>query len=124
METPLQISFHGINPSAAMEGLIRNHAEELEKFFDRIVSCRVSLEAPPRHQHQGGPFRVSIEIGVPGHTIVVGRAPAHDVSHADAGAAVNDAFRAAGRQLEDYARRMRGDVKTHFGSSQGRVTIR
>jgi len=36
--------------------------------------------------------------------------------------AINDAFRAAGRRLEDYARRRRGDVKTHEELPVARVT--
>ncbi len=35
--------------------------------------------------------------------------------------AINDAFKAAGRRLEDFARRQRGDVKTHELLPIGRV---
>jgi ribosome-associated translation inhibitor RaiA len=48
------------------------------------------------------------DIGVPGSEIVVNRDHAEDVY-----VALRDAFDAAKRQLEDYARKIRGDVKTH-----------
>jgi ribosome-associated translation inhibitor RaiA len=89
--------------------------EELETFFDRIVSCRVSVEAPHRHHVQGQLFRVSIEMGVPGERIVVGGATDEHAAHADPYVAVHDAFKAARRRLEDHARRRRGKAKRRPG---------
>jgi cold shock CspA family protein len=42
--------------------------------------------------------------------------------HQDLQLTIRDAFRAAGRRLQDYARRQRGDVKVHEAPSIGRVT--
>jgi ribosome-associated translation inhibitor RaiA len=42
----------------------------------------------------------------------------HD-AHEDVYVALRDAFDAAGRQLEDSIRRMRGDVKHHKGQPRG-----
>jgi ribosome-associated translation inhibitor RaiA len=112
MQTPVRITFQKMDASPALEAKIRDGVEELETVFDRIVSCRVSVEAPQRHQ-QGGIFKVHVELGVPGAQIVIGRSSHADASHADAFVAVRDAFRAARRQLEDYVDRRRGDVKAH-----------
>ncbi len=49
---------------------------------------------------------------------MVDRAKPLDHSHEDVYVAVRDAFNAAARRLEDHARRMRGDVKTHTDSSR------
>lgn len=114
MQTPLQITFHQLPPSPALEADVRKWVDELETFFDRIVSCRVLIEAPHHHHHQGRLYRVRIEIGVPGEHIVVGRSPDEDHAHADPHVAVRDAFRAARRQLEDHVRRLRPD-KSHTG---------
>ena len=92
-------------------------AEIIQRFFDGIVSCRVSIEAPHRHQHQGGLYRVTVDIGAPGAHIVVGRSPDAHAAHADPYVALRDAFRAARRRLQGYARRLRGDVKSHGASS-------
>jgi cold shock CspA family protein/ribosome-associated translation inhibitor RaiA len=121
MQTPLRVTFHQLPPSAALEARVRAHVDGLETIFDRIVTCRVSIEAPSRHHHHGSLYRVHIEIGVPGRQIVVGRSPDEHAAHTDPYVAVNDAFRAAHRRLEDYVRRLRGDVKSHVGPPQGRI---
>jgi len=108
MQIPLQITIRDVDHSEALEVRIRSKVEKLEAFFDHIMSCRVVVEVPHKHHHQGKQFNVRIDIGVPGHEIAVNRDHAEDVY-----VAVRDAFDAAKRQLEDYARKIRGDVKTH-----------
>jgi ribosomal subunit interface protein len=108
MQIPLQITIRGLEHSDALETHIREKADKLDEFFDRIMSCRVVVEVPHKHHHQGKQFNVRIDIGVPGSEIVVNRDHAEDVY-----VALRDAFDAAKRQLEDYARKIRGDVKTH-----------
>ena len=108
MRIPLQITIRGIEHSEALETHIRDKANKLDEFFDRIMSCRVVVEVPHKHHQQGKQFNVRLDIGVPGSEIVVNRDHAEDVY-----VALRDAFDAAKRQLEDYARKMRGDVKKH-----------
>ncbi len=121
MQLPLQITFRHMDPSPAIEARIRERAEELDQFFDRITSCRVVVECQnPRHQ-QGNLFEVRIDLVVPGSEIVVGRDSGKNHAHEDAHVAVRDAFDAARRGLEDHARRWRGDVKLHAVPDHGRV---
>lgn len=108
MQVPLQITIRGIEHSEALETHIRDKVGKLEEFFDHITSCRVVVELPHKHHQQGKQFNVRLDIGVPGSEIVVNRDHAEDVY-----IALRDAFAAAKRQLEDYARKIRGDVKTH-----------
>ena len=68
MQIPLQISFHGMEPSPAIEARIREKAAKLERFHDRIVGCKVVIEAPHRHHHKGKLYNVRIDISVPGRT--------------------------------------------------------
>ena len=110
MQIPLQVSFHGIAHSEALYGAIRKKAEELERFYDRIVSCRVVLELGGRHKRKGKQYSARIDLKVPGAEIAVTHE--HDE---DAHLALRDAFDAARRRLEDYARTQRGDVKRHAG---------
>jgi len=110
---PLQITFHQLPVSAALETDIRQLAADLEGVYPGIVSCRIRVEAPHRHQSQGRLYKIAIELGVPGDRLMVNRAPDEHTAHEDVYVAVRDAFRAARRQLEDYARRRRGDVKAH-----------
>jgi ribosomal subunit interface protein len=121
METPLQITFRDMAPSPAVEARIREKAAKLEKLFGRITSCRVVVESRNRHQHKGKLYKLRIDLHVPGETIVVDRAGPRDHAHEDIYVAVRDAFDAVARQLEDHARRLRGDVKTHEAPSHGKV---
>lgn len=121
MQLPLQITFRHMDHSPALEERIRQRAEELDQFFDRITSCRVVVECRhPRHQ-QGKLFEVRIDLTVPGAEIVVGRDCGVNHAHEDAHVAVRDAFDAARRQLEDHARDSRGEVKRHDVPDHGRV---
>jgi len=108
MQIPPQITIRDMEHSDALETHIRDKVNKLDEFFDRIMSCRVVVEMPHKHHHQGKQFNVRLDIGVPGSELVVNRDHAEDVY-----IALRDAFDAAKRQLEDYARKMRGDVKTH-----------
>lgn len=108
MQIPLQITIRDVEHSEVLEARIRSKVEKLEEFFDRITSCHVVVEMPHKHHQQGKQFTVRIDIGVPGNEIVVNKDHAEDVY-----VALRDAFSAAKRQLEDYAQKLRGDVKTH-----------
>ena len=108
MQIPLQITVRGTDHSEALDMHIRDKVDKLEEFFDHITSCRVVVEVPHKHHQQGKQFNVRIDIGVPGSEIVVNRDHAEDVY-----VALRDGFDAAKRQLEDYARKIRGDIKTH-----------
>jgi ribosome-associated translation inhibitor RaiA len=115
MQTALQIRFHGTDPSPALEAKVRDHAGKLEQYYDGIVGCRVALELLHQHHEKGNLYSVKVWITVPDGEIAVTHDTGRDHRHEDPYVAVHDAFRAARRQLEDYARRRRGDVKHHGG---------
>jgi len=100
MNIPLQITIRDVEHSEALEAHIREKATKLDEFFKHIMSCRVVVEVPHKHHQQGKQFNVRIDIGVPGSEIVVNRDHAEDVY-----VALRDAFDAAKRRLEDYARK-------------------
>jgi ribosomal subunit interface protein len=106
MQTPLQLSFEHIGHSDAIEARIRDEAAKLEQFYDRITSMRVVVARPQHKHHTGDHFQIRIHITAPGAAdIVVSREPAADGAHENAYVAIGDAFKAAGRQLQDLARR-------------------
>lgn len=121
MQVPLHIAFRHMEPSESAERQIRQRADELEQFYPRIVACRVLVEQDARHHHQGRMFRVHIDVTVPGQVIATGRDPAAHHAHEDCHVAIRDAFDAVRRQLEDHARRARGDMKTHEAAQTGRI---
>jgi cold shock CspA family protein/ribosome-associated translation inhibitor RaiA len=121
MQVPLQVSFRNMPPSAAIEADIRDKAAKLEAFSDRITSMRVVVETPHRQHRRGKLFHVRVDVRVPGRELVVSREPAEHHAYEDVYVAIRDAFDAARRQIEDYAREMRGMVKAHEAPPQGRI---
>jgi cold shock CspA family protein/ribosome-associated translation inhibitor RaiA len=121
VQLPLQITFRHMEPSPALEARIRELAGRLEKFSAGIMHCHVIVEAPPKHQHQGGLFEVRIDLTVPDRQIAIRRSHPARHSHEDAYVALRDAFRAARRKLEDYERERHAPAKTHVGPPHGRV---
>ena len=121
MQLPLQITFRHMDPSDAVAARIQERAAELERFFDRIISCRVVVECRHPRRQQGNLFRVRVDLKVPGNEIVVGRDPAAHHAHEDVHVAIRDAFDAARRLLEDHVRQGRGDVKLHAVPDRGRI---
>lgn len=121
MELPIQISFRNMTPSPAVEADIREHAERLNRYFGRIIACRVAVKASTRRQHKGRIYHLRVSLTVPGREIVVKRDPSEHHAHEDILVAIRDAFDAVRRQLEDHARRSRGDVKVHAVPGHGAV---
>ena len=123
MQKPLQITSRDFSLNTAVEREIREKAAKLEKYFQHIIGCRVIVEAPGmhrhtgQHQHKGGPFRVRIDLSVPGTELV-----ADHQADKDLRVAIRNAFDAMRRQLEDHARLRRGATKTHEESPHGRVS--
>jgi ribosomal subunit interface protein len=121
MQLPLQITFRHMDTSDAVAARIRERAEELERFFDRIMSCRVVVECRHPRRQQGNLFRVRVDLKVPGREIIAGRDPAAHHAHEDVYVAIREAFDTTRRLLEDYAREARGDVKLHVVPDHGRI---
>jgi len=102
MKQPLQIQFRGMEPSPALESAARDKAAKLDQFAANLMSCRVVIEQEQKHQQQGRPFAVNIDLTMPGQELRVDR-----VRHEDAYVALRDAFEAMTRRLEDTVRRAR-----------------
>lgn len=111
MLTPLEIEYHNIDEPGAIETRIRQELAEFEKFYNRLRSCRVDVEAP-EHQRRGGVSRVRIDFGIPAedgaHAELRPATPdgAHmkvKSQHKDAEMAVHAAFNSARRRLEEFA---------------------
>jgi cold shock CspA family protein/ribosome-associated translation inhibitor RaiA len=108
-------------PSEAIENNIRDKAAKLDGFYDKIMGCRVLLEAPHRHHHKGKLYHVRIDLTLPGGEIVINREPSRHASHKDVYVAIRDAFAAARRKLQDFIRRRRGVLKVHEAPHGARV---
>ena len=121
MQQPLQITFRDIPPSENVETVIREKAEKLDQFFEKIMTCRVTVESPHSHNHQGRLYHVCVDITVPGAELVASRSHDKNHAHEDVYVAIRDAFDAARRQLQDYKRKLKGKVKKHEIPAHGQV---
>lgn len=120
MDVPLEIRFHGMDSSETVEERIRDKVAKLERKYGRLVACRVGIEKPHRQHRNGNNYEVHIELSVPGHDLVVSKEPhgVGDRSKApDIYQAVNVAFDAAERQLQQFKDKQYGDVKVHDGAT-------
>ena len=114
---PLQITCRGFSCTEAISKVVRDHVDQLEKFYQRILRCEVTLSQQHRHHHQGKFFHVHIQIQLSQRNIVINHEPERDHSHEDFPIALRDAFRAARRKLEDEIRIRRGFVKQSAGNN-------
>lgn len=95
---------------------IRKKAAGLDKYYQRITSCRVIVDSTDKHQGKGQRRNIRVEVAVPGNEIVVKRQ-----SQEDMGAAIRDAFDAVRRQLEEYAEKQRDTGPAKPTQSRARV---
>ena len=111
MQVPLQIAFHGVDHSDAVEERVQAKVQKLEHIFNRITSCKVVVESLHRNpnitHHKGVSFNVRIDLKVPGSELVVRRSPKNSHEHEDIYVAMRDAFLAMERQLRNYVGRIR-----------------
>lgn len=123
MQIPLQITFKNMDTDESLQREIRKRAKKLDRFFDHIMSCRVVVDIPHRHKEKGNQYDIRIDITVPGNEIVVTRSTTEKSNeHKDPHISIKDAFAAAARQVEDYSRKLRGDVKTHQPEPEGVIS--
>jgi hypothetical protein len=112
MISPLQIEFHNTPPLEPVESRIRQELAEFEKFYHRLASCRIDVEAP-EHERRGSVCKVQIDLGLPTEDakawaelqgLTAGQGAEHMLVNAqrkDAAMAVHAAFNIARRRLKD-----------------------
>ena len=95
--------------SPAMDAKILELAKKLEALDPKITSCHVVVGETDRHKTKGNQFEVHVLLHVPGRGEIV--TTRH--SHEDPYLAVNEAFDAVTRQIQEAAEIERGEVKRH-----------
>ena len=121
MNTPVEIHFHGIDKSEAVETRVREKVAKLEKHFGRMTSCRVVLEVPHRSPAKPKVYQIKIEIGVPRRKPVV-ICHEREGSHAneELPLAIRDAFETATRKVDDVAHKVSERARVERGRRRPR----
>jgi hypothetical protein len=112
MSTPVYVTFRHMSARPELEEYAREQAARLDRFYARIVDCRVLLEPT-----EAGVLRAAVEVTVPGERLVASfesepeRVSVPDPSRPPVPPqarwlhALHGAFDSAGRLLETYAGR-------------------
>jgi cold shock CspA family protein/ribosome-associated translation inhibitor RaiA len=113
-----RIALPNIELPPETEADVRERIAGLGRYYERITSCVVTIDVPRRRRKSDAlQYRVRIDLVVPGGELVINRQPDNELR-----TAVQDAFAAARRRLQDYARRLNGVAKTHEPQPVGRVS--
>lgn len=138
MLLPVQVTFRNIEDHTGLEEYVQKEAAKLERFFNRISSCRVIVERPQKAA-SSKIYHVRIDLGVPNEELVVKHIPSlHGtledlqtqksrrearsvLAHKTPKRAIHDAFEEMARRLQDYARRQSGVVKSRQRIEEGVV---
>lgn len=116
MQVEPHITFEGFPASEHVRSKIEIEVRKLEQFFGRLIACRVIVRKPQERHHHGDLYSIAVHLTMPGgKEIHADRNPPLNHAHEDVSVAIRDVFAAARRKLQDEARILRGDMKTHEG---------
>jgi cold shock CspA family protein len=114
---PIQIVDTAGVVGARDEAAIRREIRKLSSFSNRILGVQVTVTAPHRRLHREViRYQVRIRIEAPLKDLVVKRQ-----EHTELLTAVQEAFKAARRLVQDHVRRHRAPVSPTASASRGKV---
>jgi cold shock CspA family protein len=134
------LTFRNVRSPEPAQKWVLDEIAKLTTFYPRIMACRVAVESSHRHHKLGSHYNIRIDLTVPGGEIVIKHEPSlrtrarqigetkfakHlelKTTHKNLRQAIDDAFKAAGRRLQDFVRRQRGSVKSHEPLPTARVS--
>jgi ribosomal subunit interface protein len=106
---PLTITHRNTELSDAFITDIKRRVARLERYAKPILNCRIAIDVPQnRRRVDAERYAVRIDLELAGGTVIVDRQP-----HEGLAPALQQAFSAARRRMQDHMRRRRGDVKRH-----------
>jgi len=108
MTFPIQLAFHQMERSEALDQAIRERSEKLGKFHPGITNMHVAVTQETRHSNKGRLFNVKLDVHVKGKSFAITQQGDEDPF-----VAARDAFDAAKRLLDSELDTSRGFVKQH-----------
>jgi ribosome-associated translation inhibitor RaiA/cold shock CspA family protein len=121
MQVPPEIAFRNIEPTDELKARIQEGIESLEEVYDRIITCRVMVEQTNPGRQSGNLNHVRLDITIPRNELIINRNPPARPTTYDLPQAIGEAFDKARRQLREFKRIQRGDVKTPGLPPHGRI---
>lgn len=109
---PMQITFHNVERSEALETRVRERAARLERLCRDITACRVVIAMPHKGAASGKhALSLAVELDVPGQRLVGRREQMPREAKDGLAHVVVEVFDLLERQLDDYVRMRRGETK-------------
>lgn len=108
MTLPIQLVFHRMDRSDALDQAIRERAGKLGRFHPGLTHVHVAVTQETRHGGKGRLFNVKLELHVKGKSFAITQQ-----GDTDPFVAARDAFNAATRLLDTELDATRGFVKQH-----------
>jgi ribosomal subunit interface protein len=105
---PLDLTIREIPNSLVVENKIREKADKLSHYCDKVEFCKVVLGMTQKQHHQGKLYNAHIEVGVPGKVLVATHKKNEDIY-----VAIRDAFDAMNRQVKRYVANQHGNIRKH-----------
>ena len=104
---PLRLAVHNATLTPEDRADVRRRVTRLERFYARITGCRVTVAVPQQRRRTDRKlYRVRLVLTVPLGTIAIDRQPGRTLR-----TALDDAFQAVRRRLQDHARQLPGARK-------------
>jgi ribosomal subunit interface protein len=126
MQRPLEIAFRDLDPSDFIRNRVEERVDRLERFHPHIIGCRVVVEASHRSaEGHNPPIGISVEVDVPARPRIIAKDTEEQrAMKGDHLAAINRAFEAIERQLDELKNKQRGEVKHHENAGQTGSVVR
>lgn len=102
----LHIQFRHMEPSTAMDQVIRDYAAKLPRFGAHTGSCEVVIDET-HHWSKGGEYNVTIRLKIPGQRLLVATAQEENTLPDFLHSAIHLAFEDIERQLKKQKSRNR-----------------
>ncbi|MFC2969175.1 HPF/RaiA family ribosome-associated protein [Acidimangrovimonas pyrenivorans] len=100
MRTHPIITWRNMDHSPAVDSIVNERIEALDKFHPNIIGCTVVIDAPQKRRVTGRGFDVRVQLEIPGPNLNVARHVRHGHAADDVIRAVNAAFTALEGRLK------------------------
>ena len=124
MSVSVQVVFEHIAHVDYIDERVRQEAEKLEQFGERLMSVRAVIGRPQHRHHKGDTYSVRLHLTVPGSAdIAVSRDPAETGRHEDVNVTMTHAFGRGAPPTAGCRAQEEGHVKAHESPPHGTVRL-
>jgi len=98
----LEVTFKNTPDMKSIRKHLEHEVNRLDKKFEGITTCKVSVDLPRQHRYPGNVYNFEIEVETPSHKEKVTRSPSIDGANSNTFAMIRDAFHEMEFKLKSY----------------------